>query len=187
MLEPGFVMVDAQRGERTEILATPVQTGDRYRLHLTVDPGNGPPAHTHPQLTETFEIVEGVVQLQSGRQRTILEAGERAEVSPGTTHGFRVQSDRAAVMLVDVVFGATGPTDRSDLLQMAAALDQRVRAGDHNRVTGMPSLLQTAVIFDFYKQGFAFPGPSWLQAGILAPLARWGRRRGLTAEVRPFS
>ena len=51
-------MVMVGTAETTEVLATPEETGDRYRVRVTAPPGGGPGIkgfgpHTHPGLVRS--------------------------------------------------------------------------------------------------------------------------------------
>ena len=183
MLEPGYRFSFPKRGETTEIVETPQQSGNRYRVRVTVQPSKGPPAHVHPSLVERFAVEAGNLRFRVGADRKDLIEGDTAEVPAGVRHGFRNTGNTPAALVVDLVFGPQGLRPTADLIQMAAAMAQRVDAGEANRFTGMPGVLQTAVFFDYYREGMAFPGPTWLQDAIIGPLAALGRWRGYNPEL----
>ena len=56
-----------------------------------------PPPHFHPTQTETYEILEGSIEVLIDRTRQRLEAGEDAAVPPGTKHTFRLVGEPVRV------------------------------------------------------------------------------------------
>src|SRR5947207_11223556 len=51
-----------------------------------------PPRHTHPQ-DESYVVLEGVLTVQSGEQRFVLNPGGAAVVPMGVAHSFRVDTE----------------------------------------------------------------------------------------------
>lgn len=59
------------------------------RWELDAVPGDGPFAHTHPDATESFEALSGVLEVNVERAWTEVSAGEKHTVPPGPVHTFR--------------------------------------------------------------------------------------------------
>jgi quercetin dioxygenase-like cupin family protein len=79
--------------------------GDRYALIEFVFPrGASPPLHTHPQ-DESYVVLEGVLTIQAGDDRSRLEEGGVATVPMGVPHTFRVDSDTARVLVLSTPAG----------------------------------------------------------------------------------
>jgi mannose-6-phosphate isomerase-like protein (cupin superfamily) len=96
---PHYEMPD---GSVYEIVTSADETdGQRTEMISTLPNGNvSPPPHVHPQQINTFEVLEGTVELMvDGRWRT-FHAGERATVPAGTLHTFRNRSG-APVRILD--------------------------------------------------------------------------------------
>jgi quercetin dioxygenase-like cupin family protein len=178
MVKPGMVFEDPS--ERTEVLATPQETGDRYRIRVTAPPGGGPGIrgsglHTHPGLVEIFQCVSGTMTARLGRDVSQLDPGKILEVRPGIVHGFKNTGDEPAVVDVDMVFTPPGPRPEADLMAIGVAIAGLARDGKVNRRTGFPPILQFAVIADAHPEAMKFTG----LAGMLMPsLAALGRLRG---------
>jgi len=178
MVKVGMVFEDP--GETTEVLATPDETGDRYRVRLTVTPGGGPGIrgfgpHTHPGLVEIFQCVSGTMTARLGRQISNLEPGDRLEVSPGIVHGFKNTGEEPLIVYVDMVFTPPGPRPEADLMAIGVAIAGLIRDGKASRWTGFPPMLQFAVIGEARPEAMKFTGI----AGLLMPsLAALGRLRG---------
>jgi quercetin dioxygenase-like cupin family protein len=79
--------------------------GDRYSLIEFVFPhGASPPLHTHPQ-DESYVVLEGLLTIQAGEDRFVLEPGGTAAVPMGVPHTFCVQSDDAHVLVLSTPAG----------------------------------------------------------------------------------
>lgn len=64
---------------------------------------------------------------------------------------------------VEIVFTPPGPRPQADLVAHWASVDQLIREGRINERTGMPPLLQLAVLLDRVPEAFRMPGPAgWL-------------------------
>ena len=63
-----------------------------------------PPLHTHPQ-DESYIVLEGRLTVQAGEQRFELVAGGAAVVPMGVAHTFRVDSERARVLVLSTPAG----------------------------------------------------------------------------------
>lgn len=180
VVRPGAEFELSSQGETHEILETPAQTGDRYRVQSTFAPfAKGPSAHVHPRIEERFQVVSGTLGLRVGRQRRNLAPGAVASVPPRTNHRLWNPADEPAVVTAEIVFTPPGPRPDADLLEMMETRLALEREGQWNPRTEIPtSLLQLAVILDHFREVYALPMPLWLQRTVLRPLAALGRRRG---------
>lgn len=68
--------------------------GGAFEMEWELAPRTGgTPVHIHPHATESYEVLEGKLDLYvDGTWRT-LSAGEKASVAPGVAHTFRNASD----------------------------------------------------------------------------------------------
>lgn len=184
MARPGDTFEVPATGETFTILETPEETGDRYRAHVLVRPSaKGPPLHVHPGVAENFRVVKGVLTYKVGGEQVDVPSSEGADVEAGTAHAFWNATNEPAEYEVDLVFGPPGPRPEADLVAFGQTVAKLIEQGRVSSRTGMPKLLQIAVLFDYYRDGMAFPGPMWLQRGLIRPLAAVGRARGYTAEA----
>ena len=184
MFEQGDTFDFSATGETFRMLETPQETGDRYRLHVTVEPAaKGPPPHVHPGLTEIFKVVTGTLTYKVGRVRQEVAAGQGADVPPGTAHSFWNASAETAEYEVDLVFTPPGPRPEADLVQMFEKIVSLAEQGQVSRVTRMPKMLQMAVLMDHYPEAMALAAPMWLQRSLVRPLAALGRARGYKATL----
>jgi quercetin dioxygenase-like cupin family protein len=79
--------------------------GERYALIEFLFPhAASPPLHTHPQ-DESYVVLEGVLTIQAGHERFVLEPGGVAAVPMGLPHTFCVESDSAHVLVLSTPAG----------------------------------------------------------------------------------
>jgi mannose-6-phosphate isomerase-like protein (cupin superfamily) len=173
-------------GDHTvEIIATPRDTGDRYRLRIVVRPGGGPGIdgdgpHIHPVLIETFVCRSGRMKARLGTTLTDVEPGQSIDVPMGTVHGFVNAGDEPLVVDSEVVFPAPGYRPAADLLAFAAIYDRLRLEPDVDPRTGEPPMLKVAVLTHAYRSAVMPPG---LAGRLIRPLAAIGRLRGYRATM----
>lgn len=144
-------------------------------LEFTAQPqASGPPAHVHPKSYERFEVLSGAVTLRSGRDRSVVETGEKVTVPPGVSHTWHNHTDQPAVVRVEMDPGLT----------MARFLDEWYGLARDGRLNskGDLGLLHTAVLFyPHINNGLmAVPGvPLRIQPTLIRTLNWLGRRFGV--------
>ena len=90
-------------GDVYRFLATGEDTNCKYSLiEALVGPGGGPPPHVHSREEEGFYILEGEITFTINGQRVVATAGMFANLSVGTLHSFKNESNKPAKMLVSV-------------------------------------------------------------------------------------
>jgi len=89
------------QGAGIKILATSQETADAFSMvEMTLPPGYpGAPPHHHKELTETFYILEGTVELTKGHEILSATPGQAIIIPPKVTHAFRNASEETARML----------------------------------------------------------------------------------------
>src|SRR5258707_9165657 len=81
------------------ILVTGAETSGRYCLiDMLVPPGGGPPPHRH-DFEEMFTILEGEIEFTFRGAKSVVRAGETANVPANAPHQFRNSSERSARLL----------------------------------------------------------------------------------------
>jgi quercetin dioxygenase-like cupin family protein len=172
-VRPGTVHVLDETGETSEVLASPAETGDRYRVRLRfAKRAKGPARHLHPGLVEAFTVRSGTIGFQLGPMTSTLRANDDREVPPDTVHAFWNASDEPAEIDVDLIFTPPGPRPHADLAWFGERYATLVDGGRR------PGLLELAVLMDRYDEAFALPVPRALRRAIVRPLAFIGRARG---------
>jgi quercetin dioxygenase-like cupin family protein len=86
-------------GDTYTILLTGADTAGRYCLiDMLVPPGGGPPPHRH-DFEEMFTILEGEIEVTFRGARSVVRAGETANIPANAPHQFRNSSTRPARLL----------------------------------------------------------------------------------------
>ena len=68
---------------------TSAETDGEYTLiEIVLGKSDGPPLHYHNAFSETFEVREGVLYLQTGKEKRKLNIGQSFTVPAGTPHRF---------------------------------------------------------------------------------------------------
>lgn len=85
-------------GASFEITKTAEQTGGELLEIINVlYPGMvGPPIHVHPTIEESYEVLEGEIEVYSGGGWSTVRQGESASVPPGEPHSVRNLGDEPA-------------------------------------------------------------------------------------------
>ena len=94
----------AQTGDRFEMpdgsvyavtAAAADSSGDFVGMDFTLPPGSvAPPPHVHPTPAESFEVIEGALDLVVDGEWRTLTVGESASVPPGALHTFKNRSGK---------------------------------------------------------------------------------------------
>lgn len=145
----GTVCEDPTGGERTEVIASPLDVGDRYRVRLTIAPASRPERHRHPTLTEASVVRDGEVRLQVGREVSVLHRDDRGVVPAGTTHAVWNPADRPAMLDVDIVLGPGGRGPTADIVRFGAAVELAN--------AGSASPLHLALLLDAFPDAYLLP------------------------------
>ncbi|MFN8195364.1 MAG: cupin domain-containing protein [Nocardioidaceae bacterium] len=103
-LEPELVYPN---GNRVHYLARGSSTGGLFGLYRWefAEAPSGPSAHFHRTISESFYVLEGIVNVFDGRTWVKARSGDFLHVPPGGLHGFR-NEDGAASMLLHFAPGA---------------------------------------------------------------------------------
>ena len=86
-------------GDTYTILLTGKETAGRYCLiDMLVPPGGGPPPHRH-DFEEMFTVLEGEIEVTFRGAKSVVRAGETANIPANAPHHFRNSSARPARLL----------------------------------------------------------------------------------------
>jgi quercetin dioxygenase-like cupin family protein len=86
-------------GDTYTILLTGENTAGRYCLiDMLVPPGGGPPPHRH-DFEEMFTILDGEIEVTFRGSKTVVRAGETANIPANAPHHFRNTSERPSRLL----------------------------------------------------------------------------------------
>ena len=133
------------------------------RAEVLYEPEGGmPPSHVHPDQDETFEVLEGTLEIRRGGERLLLGAGDRASIPRGAPHRMAAAKGTRVRAL-----WTTAPALRTE--QWWAALD----AAGHEPGWKLPTL---AALLHEYRDVFRLTGPLGAVLPALRILA--ARRNG---------
>jgi len=86
-------------GDTYTILLSGADTAGRYCLiDMFVPPGGGPPPHRH-DFEEMFSVIEGEIEVTFRGAKSLLRAGETANIPANAPHQFHNVSQRPARLL----------------------------------------------------------------------------------------
>lgn len=75
---------------RWEILETAEETdGERFKTRMHLDERSELPPHIHPDAEESYEVLEGELEVQVDGEWSTVSAGEKRAIPAGTEHAFR--------------------------------------------------------------------------------------------------
>jgi mannose-6-phosphate isomerase-like protein (cupin superfamily) len=164
--------------ERFVMRATSASTDGQYcefDLHL----GGGATlaaAHAHPGQIESFSLLSGNLNMQLGRLRRDVEAGEEIVVPAGTGHAWGNVTNEPAHVVVRLT-----PAHLIDEYFEAFCL---IASSGGANSRGLPkNPLQFAVLIDAHRDAFALPSP--LAQAVAGPALRVVAAFGRAAGFRP--
>jgi quercetin dioxygenase-like cupin family protein len=145
------------------------------RLEIDLAPGGGNGLHVHRSFTERFEVVEGEIGVQLGRDRHRLGPGQDLQVPAGVPHRFFNATDTRARFRVELTPGHDG---FEDTLRIAYGL----AADGLTDARGMPRHpTHLALLMEMGDTTVA--GPAALLVPLFRRIARRARARGVEAEL----
>jgi quercetin dioxygenase-like cupin family protein len=178
----GQVIENPVSGERIVIRETGAQTGgELLAWELFLAPGGRvPSSHAHPQQSERFTVVDGLMRFRVSGRGVTLRPGESILVPPGQVHSFANPGELTAHVMVE-----TRPAlGMEDLLETAAAMAR----GTLRSARLLPSVPRPheLVLFmrDFECEVRAPYLPAALVRAVFRPLAWLIRRCGLDRRYR---
>jgi quercetin dioxygenase-like cupin family protein len=176
MIRTGDTLRNPVTGEQLHFVKTSADTGGEYVLvEVTVEPnGFVAAAHVHPYQTETFEILNGTVHFQLGKETVVANTGDTLRVEPGTAHRFWNAGATPAWFSAEV----RPALGFESLIETMFAL---AADGKTNR-KGLPNPLRLAVIAKAHFDDVRLPfPPAWMQQFGLALAAPLGWLLGYRA------
>ena len=154
-----------------------VRTDPVFEAIIEVAPENGgPPVHLHPNASESYEVLEGSVEVLIDKEWRTLGAGEKAEVPPGTPHTIRAHAGQGA-RLINIHDPAL------DYEAFFRHFHRLVSSGTMKLPPKDPrSLLYVGVLFSSYPELQKGVNPP---QGVISALGFLGRRFGLSLKAEP--
>lgn len=149
--------------------------GERTLLEIDLAPGGGNSLHTHTDFTEHFEVIEGELVVQVGKEEHVLGPGGAATAPPRTPHRFYSRSAEPTRFRVDLRPGHAG-FERSLRIAYGMAADGLLNG------RGIPRRLDHLALL-VEMSGTIPAGAAALMLPLFRFIARRARRRGVEAEL----
>lgn len=170
-------------GERITFLTTGEQSGGEFaRIRCALPAGaSGPPLHYHLAFTETFEVIEGRLDLYVGGKNNhlVLQRGESAHAPLKVPHTFFNGSEEPVVFECEIQ-----PARRFERSMRAAF--GLARDGRTNREGVPKNVWELALLYEL-SESYVVGMPLFLQRGIFGALAAIARRRGYDPEFSRYA
>ena len=147
----------------TAIVSSPASAnnGSHVEMEVTAEPGSQTLLHYHSEQEETYQVLEGVLEVfQNGDWEPVL-TGESMTISPRTVHGFRNTSE-VPVRFINVHRPALKFQDHLE------ALDRLSREGKIRSTKDPRSLIYMSMASIEYEPDVAVRPPQWLIRGLAA-------------------
>lgn len=143
-------------GERWEITRTTEDTsGELFESVLWFDPHlAGPPPHVHPTAEESFEVLEGSLEVFKDGAWTTLRPGETAAIPPNVRHSLRNRSDETAKVVIRI-----RPAGRSEAFFRHMHALVATRKVKHLPPKDPASMIYVAMLFREYRDWTRPTGP----------------------------
>jgi quercetin dioxygenase-like cupin family protein len=160
-------------GSLYDILVSSGETdGSRSEMQVTLPPNPmTPPPHFHPAQEETVTVLDGMLEVLTGRTWTQLVTGQSATIPPGTVHTFRNRSGE------NVAFRMA----HTPALAFERYVERLYWLSAMNRIRGsrdLTSLLYNSLLLDTHRQEQVLAGPGARAAvRTMAQVARLLRLR----------
>lgn len=126
-------------------LETAEETG-RTLIEVDLAAGGGNKLHRHLTYTERFEVLEGTLTVQIGRQKLRLGPGETATAPARSRHRFANETGEPVRFLVELEPGHTGFEQALRIGYGLAADGETTRDGIPKRMSDMAVLAQMSEI-----------------------------------------
>lgn len=177
------VIENPLNGERMTFLTTGEETGGEFaRVRCELPAGaSGPPLHYHLTFTETFEVVEGTLDMYVGgkKHHRVLKSGDAAHAPVKVPHTFWNSSGEPVVF--EAVMQPAQPFE--DTIRTAFGM---ARDGKTNKKGVPTNIWELALVYELagsYMTGM----PLFLQRMICGILARIARRKGYDPEFSRYT
>ena len=137
----GKTIVNPIIGDEVTYVQTSNETnGEKTVLKLKLVPGGGNAKHYHTSFDATFELIEGSLNIQVGKNKTILAIGDKVTACKNELHCFYADPDQSATFQITTVPGNSG-------FENAMAITYGLaRDGETNR-KGIPKFKYVPVLF----------------------------------------
>ena len=159
-------------GVEAVVTTPPAATeGEYVEMECTAAPGSGTMVHYHPDQEETFEVLEGALEVLRDGHWMRVGAGEAHTVPRGAVHAWR-NPDQSPSRFRNVHRPAGG--FRAHL----ETLDRLVKAGKVRGTKDIRSLIYMSMSAARHRPDVTVKPPRW----VVSTMAYIGQRLGLTLD-----
>ena len=170
-------------GERITFLITAEQSGGEFvKIRAELPAGaSGPPLHYHLAFTETFEVIEGRLDLYVGGKKTrvMLQSGQSAHAPLKVHHTF--WNGSAAPVVFECEIRPARRFERSIRAAFGLARD-----GKTNKAGVPRNIWELALLYEL-SESYVVGMPLFLQKSVFGALAAIARRRGYDPEFSRYA
>ena len=157
--------------EATVTTSSAATGGDYVEMDMMLEPGGHTNSHYHPEQEETFEVLEGTLEVFREGDWHRVPAGESTSVPRGATHWFR-NATEAPVRFLNVHRPALTFQDYLE------TVDRLIRAGKVRGLKGLSSGIYISMAAVQQGTSLQIKPPQVVMRG----LAFIGRRLGYTLD-----
>ena len=166
------VLEDPVIRDRVTFLKTAAETNGEYLLErLELAPRGGTVLHYHLTFAETFEVLEGRLNVDLEGRQLVLGPGERLVVPVKAPHRFYSTSDEPVIFTIEC--RPARRMEQATRIAYGLARDGRTNAKAIPR-----NLWEMAVVFDL-GESYLVGLPRVVQQALFGTLARIARRLGV--------
>jgi len=123
-------------------IETAEETNGKYSLiEIELYKSDGPPLHYHNAFSEKFEVTEGTLYLQIGKDRKILKPGSSVIVPPGMPHKFYNLTNDRVKFIVTFEPGHTGMENFIKIIYSLAADGLTNKKGEPKKFSHLAAIL----------------------------------------------
>lgn len=166
---------------RMRVVHSPATGARGVKFEFTLPPHDaGTPPHYHLKFDETFEVLDGELEMMTERlsNRQIVTPGTVISIPRGVLHNFRNASDKPVTFVSEALPAAE--FERFIRIMFGLGADGKTHS------SGMPkNFLEFAVALDFADLYLPFV-PAWLQCSVRAGLRRIARASGAERRLEKY-
>ena len=124
-------------------IKTSEETNGEYSLlEIELYKSDGPPLHYHNAFSETFEVLEGVLYLQVGKEKKILQPRGVVTVPKGIPHKFYNITNDKVIFRITLTPGHLGMENFIKILYSLAKDGLTDKKGEPNKFSHLACILE---------------------------------------------
>jgi mannose-6-phosphate isomerase-like protein (cupin superfamily) len=167
MLNVGDVLDFGRPGEKFIIKQTATETsGQSFEMEWELGPQtDGPPLHLHPHARESYEVLQGQLEVYVNGAWKTLSVGEKVAVEAGVPHTYRNASQATTR-----VYNTHQPALKFD--EYFAGLSQLGKSGVFQS-NPIKTILSLSVLLTRYKDETQLVSPPYAIMQVFGFISRW--------------